>query len=163
MATPIGVHEDVSILTPFLGTWRGLGEGDYPTIEPFAYVEEAVFDHVGKPFISYDRKTRHATEGYPMHAECGWLRPGGDTRMEWMISQPTGIVEVNEGLVETTETGVAIDVVSTFIGLSGTAKRVKAMRRRYEVAGDELVYDVWMAYGELPVTHHLHATLNRVD
>ncbi len=163
MGTPIGVHFDVAQFTPFLGVWRGPGEGAYPTIPSFSYLEEAVFEHVGKPFLEYSRKTRHAVEGHPMHAESGWLRGSTDGRIEWMIAQPTGVVEVLEGTIETTKGGVAIDLSSTTIGLTGSAKRVQATRRRYEVTGDELIYDMYMAYGELPVTHHLHATLQRVD
>ena len=33
-----------------MGTWRGPGEGHYPTIADFGYLEELIFSHVGKPF-----------------------------------------------------------------------------------------------------------------
>ncbi len=152
------LHDDLDQLAALIGTWRGRGDGDYPTIEPFGYLEEVTFEHVGKPFLAYRQKTRHPDEGTPMHAEAGYVRPAGPGRAEWVVAQPTGITEICEG---TFADGV-LDVASTTVALSGTAKRVTATRRRYAFDGDRLVYDVWMAHGEQPVTHHLHAELTRV-
>ncbi|MFT5222003.1 MAG: hypothetical protein ACI867_000300 [Glaciecola sp.] len=114
------------------------------------------FGHVGKPFLSYTQRTRHAELGHPLHAESGYVRIA-EGRAEWTIAQPTGIVEVLEGAFD----GLCLDVASSLVGLTATAKRVLATRRRYEVVGDRLVYDVWMAHADQHVTHHLHAELER--
>ena len=78
-----------------------------------------------------------------------------------MIAQPTGIVEVLEGTIEVTDGGAVLDVVGRPVVSTSTAKRVQSTRRHYEVDGDVLTYDFWMAHAELPVTHHLHAELHR--
>lgn len=50
---PLELHPHLRALAPLLGAWQGRGTGEYPTIEPFEYLEEVVFSHVGKPFLVY--------------------------------------------------------------------------------------------------------------
>lgn len=58
-------------LSPLLGSWAGRGAGKYPTIRPFEYLEEVVFAHVGKPFLTYTQQTRAVADGKPLHSETG--------------------------------------------------------------------------------------------
>ena len=74
------LHEDLRPLAFLLGTWRGEGRGEYPTIDPFSYVEELTFDHVGDTFLCYQESSWSPEDGAPIHLERGFLRPGG-TRM----------------------------------------------------------------------------------
>lgn len=145
------------LIGSFAGTWEGEGEGHYPTIEPFGYRERVVLEPLpGKPVLAYTQRTRHAGDGRPLHAESGFLRwsEGGP---ELLVAQPTGVVEVYEGTWE----GTVLDLRATTIGLAATAKRVRALRRRFEVGGDLLVYDLWMAHADTPEHHHLRAELRR--
>ncbi|MDP9023604.1 MAG: FABP family protein [Actinomycetota bacterium] len=148
---------DLGTLQRLLGTWQGQGTGHYPTIDDFAYVERVTFEHLGKPFLVYTQRTRHRDDGRPLHAESGFLRHGQPGRVELLIAQPTGIVEVYEGPYD----GTVMDIRATTIGLAATAKPVRSVRRRFHVDGELLSYDVWMAHGDTPETHHLHAELRR--
>ena len=47
------LHEAVGKISWLLGKWKGEGCGVYPTISPFMYGEEIVFNHVGQPMLSY--------------------------------------------------------------------------------------------------------------
>ena len=76
-------HPALEPLTFLLGTWRGGGAGHYPTIEPFEYVEEISFVHVGKPWLLYTQRTRHAVEDRPLHAETGYFGRPATASWKW--------------------------------------------------------------------------------
>ena len=150
------VHQEIAHLTFLLGTWRGKGAGQYPTIESFEYLEETVFDHVGKPFLTFVQRTKHL-DGTPLHTESGYLRPAGENGAEFVLSIPSGIMESLEGTVS----GTSLDLASVDIVRTTTAKEVTDTARTYTVDGDTLTYDISMAAVGQPLTHHLHAQLQR--
>lgn len=153
------LHPDCEQLAFLLGVWRGAGQGSYPTIEAFGYNEEVVFGHVGKPFLAYSQKTKHAVTGAPLHAESGYVRAIGGERIEFVVVQPSGIVELHSGTVEGRSLALELDGVHTTPG----AKSVTDVHRRIWVdeANSEtaLQYEVSMAAVGESLTHHLRATL----
>ena len=149
-------------LAPLLGTWRGPGEGSYPTIDDFAYTEELVFGHMGKPFLSMVQRSHHRSTGAPLHAEAGYLRALPDDVVELTVAQPSGIVEVDVGSVTPTLDGLVVELESARVGLTPTAKSVTAVRRRLSLAGPTLVSELWMAaVGEADLIHHLRSEMSR--
>jgi len=155
------LHPLCEPLRPLLGTWRGDGDGHYPTVEPFGYVEEVSFGHVGKPFLAYSQRTKHATDGRPLHAETGYLRMPRPTRVEFVVAHPTGIVEVATGHFD----GARMWLRSTLVVGTDTAKDVTTVERDFEIdaspGGDVLRYALRMAAVGVPLTHHLAAELRR--
>jgi hypothetical protein len=161
------VHPDIEVVSPLLGTWSGRGSGEYPTIDGFEYDETIIFAHVGKPFVSYVQRTRAADDGRPLHAESGYLRVPSQGLAEFVIAQPTGINEVLEGFAAPNSPGATdtliVDVRSTTVALTSSAKDVTRTERTIEVTGDVLRYTFRMAAVGEPLTHHLSATLHRID
>jgi hypothetical protein len=155
------LHPDVEILAPLLGTWSGTGAGRYPTIDPFDYREEVTFGHVGKPFLAYRQATVRLDTGLPAHAEAGYLRGTGGNRVELVLAHPTGIAELAEGDVVTTETGLALRLASVAVARTATAKEVTRVDRTITVEGDVLRYELSMAAVGQPHQHHLAAELQR--
>ena len=157
-AAPLAeLHPALAPVAFLLGTWRGDGSGHYPTIDSFGYVEEIAFVHAGKPWLLYTQRTRHATEGRPLHAETGYWRPIADDIVEVVMAYPTGHVEIAEGSVD----GTSVVVGTTSLAATPTAKRVDRVERRITVDGDELRYTLAMAAVGKPLTPHLEATLRR--
>jgi hypothetical protein len=155
------LHPGVTALAPLLGTWAGKGAGEYPTIEPFEYLEEVTFGHVGKPFLSYGQKTKAVDDGRPLHAETGYLRMPAPGRVELILAHPTGITEILEGTLSVTGSSIDMELTATTIGLSASAKEVATLERSLHIVGDQLTYTMRMGAVGQPLQHHLSATLHR--
>ena len=154
------LHPLCEPLRPLLGTWSGRGHGEYPTIESFDYQEEITFAHVGKPFVSYVQRTKLESTGLPSHTEAGYLRAVGDDEYEFVISSPTGLVEIDRATVSP-GAPFSIEVTATAVHRTPRAKPVTGLVRRITVDGDVLRYDFSMAAMGHPLTHHLRAELRR--
>jgi hypothetical protein len=162
VTAPPDLHPALEPLAVLVGTWEGEGSGHYPTIDPFTYGERVTFAHTGKPFLTYQQVTWRAEDGSPLHAEVGYLRavPGvaiGALAVEWVLAHPTGIAEVEEGRL----VGDTIELTTTTLGRTATAKPVRSLRRQLVLGEDTLRYDLWMAHADIPETHHLTAQLHR--
>lgn len=153
------LHDAVAPLAGLVGTWSGTGRGDYPTIEPFDYAETVTIAHVGKPFLSYMQRTQHPATGAPMHTESGYFRMAGPDRVELVVAQPTGVVEILEGTLD----AGTIRLHTTLVGRTGTAKDIAEVERELTVRDDLLSYVVRMAAVGSPLTDHLFGELARVS
>lgn len=160
------LHPDIAALEPLLGTWSGTGTGEYPTIDTFEYDETVTFGHVGKPFLAYAQRTSAVDDGRPLHAETGYWRIPQPSLAELILAHPTGITEVLEGFAAPNMPGgdtLIVDVRSSSIARSASAKEVVASERTFEITGDTMRYTMRMAAVGQPLQHHLSATLTRVD
>jgi len=156
-----GLHPDVALLAALVGSWAGQGAGEYPTIEPFHYLEEITFGHIGKPFLTYSQRTKSTDDGRPLHGETGYVRVPSPGRVEWILAHPTGVTEIEEGTFSVGESTIEMDLMASAIGLSDSAKHVSALCRSIRIDGDELTYTLRMAAVGRPLQHHLAATLHR--
>ena len=122
----LSLHESLSPLAFLLGTWRGEGAGEYPTIDPFLYEEELGFDHVGDTFLLYQQASWSPADGAPIHFERGFLRPGAPGRLELTLAHPIGLTEIAEGSLD----GTNFELTSTDVGRTTTGLTTTAVIRR---------------------------------
>ncbi|XP_076892476.1 peroxynitrite isomerase Rv2717c-like [Bidens hawaiensis] len=152
------VHPAVEPLSYLIGTWRGEGEGGFPTISSFAYGEELNFTHPGnKPVIAYTQKTWKLNSGEPIHAESGYWRPKPDGTIEVVIAQSTGLVEIQKGTYDAEN-----KVVKLQSELVGNASKVKEITRVFTLVNEELSYVVEMATNLTSLQPHLKASLKKL-
>lgn len=153
------LHPGLTAVANLIGTWRGEGAGEYPTINSFTYTEEVTFTDVGKPFLHYIQRT-WSPAGAPMHTETGYFRVVEGAGVEFVLAQPTGQTELAQGSLVATEHGFACTLESHVVN-SASAKQVDSTRRRLELNGDTLTTSFAMAAVGVPMTHHLGSTLHR--
>lgn len=154
----VGVHPGVVALSYLLGTWRGQGEGGFPTISTFQYGEELHFSHPGnKPVIAYSQKTWKLNSGEPMHAEAGYWRPKPDGTLEVVISQSTGLLELQKGTYNAQD-----KVVKLHSELVANASKVREISRVFKLVNGELSYVVEMATSLTSLQPHLKASLKKL-
>jgi hypothetical protein len=153
------LHAELGPLAFLIGTWRGSGRGEYPTIEPFDYEEELTFEHVGDTFLLYQQWSWSPGDGAPIHFERGFLRPGKDRCIELTLAHPLGLTEVSEGMLE----GTSFELTAKDVGRTSTGMDVIGVIRRYRVDGDDMSYVTDMATERTPMAVHLEASLRRVQ
>ena len=158
---PPSLHRDLAPLALLLGEWSGPGRGSYPGIEDFDYLETLHFGHAGKPFLTYAQRTFHAGDGRALHVETGYLRPAGAGRVELVVAQPTGVVEIDEGTLDTAGGDLEIRLGSRFVGLTSSAKEVTEVGRTLSLDGGVLRTTLAMAAVGHSLTHHLASELRR--
>jgi hypothetical protein len=140
------------------GTWQGRGRGQYPTVAPFDYEEEATFSPTGKATLAYQQRTWSPADGRPLHSEAGYWRLAGPGRVELVVAHPTGLVEVAEGSFN----GRLMQLRSLLVGRTPTAKQVSGTQRQLWVEGDVLGYRLSMAAVGVGLRPHLEAELRRL-
>ncbi len=152
------LHPDVEQVAFILGRWEGRGRGDYPTIEPFEYLETVWFEAgPGKPWVAYRQATKNAITGEPLHAEYGYIRVLPAHRLEAVIASPTGLAEIHTGVVD----GTHMHLRTGHVEATPMAKEVVDVERHLRVEGDTLRYRLSMAAVGLELQHHLEAELTR--
>lgn len=150
------LHPDLEPLAFLIGSWAGVGRGEYPTIESFRYAEQVEFSPgPGKPFLAYVQRTQ-TTDGEPLHSEAGFLRMTG-SGPELVIAQPTGLAEAHSGTLD----GQILALQSLAVASTPEAKDVREVQRQLRVVGGVLHYRLELAYAEVPLTLHLEAELRR--
>ncbi len=159
---PDNLHPNCAPLAWMLGTWRGNGHGDYPTIEKFEFGQELIFTHDGRPFFHYmarawivDDQGEKVRDGA---IETGFVRCPEPGKVEVVLTHNTGFAEVWYGTAGEAKMEITTDAVVR----TETAKEVVAGHRLYGYVEGDLLYAYDMGAVGQAVQPHLWARLRRV-
>jgi hypothetical protein len=162
------LHPALLSLLPFIGFWRGRGQGGYPSVEDFDFAQEITISHDGRPFLAYESRAwildDESKPVRPVNREVGWWRPVTDDQgratddMEATMCTPTGIMELYLGKV----TGTRLEMEADAIVRSPTAKEVTAGHRLFGIVEGALLYAQEIAAEGRSLEPHLSARLIRV-
>jgi hypothetical protein len=158
---PEDLHPDCARVAWLLGTWRGNGHGDYPTIEPFQFGQECIFTHDGRPFFHYLSRSWivDGTGATVRNAaiETGFLRPKPDGGFEWLLTHHTGFVEIWHGTVD----GPKLEMSTDAVARTSSAKEYVAGHRLYGLVEGDLLWAFDMAAVGQELQPHLWGRLIR--
>ncbi|GAA0814808.1 FABP family protein [Spirilliplanes yamanashiensis] len=161
------LHPALLGLLPFIGLWRGRGQGGYPGVDDFNFAQEIRISHDGRPFLHYEsRSWKLGDDSEPsglLSREIGWWRPitrnGNATdELEALMASPTGVMELYLGQAKGTQLEMATDAVLR----SPTATEVTAGHRLFGIVEGALLYAQEMAAEGHGLFPHLSARLIRV-
>jgi hypothetical protein len=155
-----GSEPELGALAALLGTWRGGGRGEYPTMDSFPFEEETRFWHPGAGFLYYHLRSWDPASGDHLHSELGFWRPAPGGRVDVTFAHPLGLTEIAEGTIADGEVRLSSRSVER---TSENASPVTALERRYTISGDVLEYEVLMATERVPLALHITGALRRVD
>jgi len=160
---PDNIHPQCARLAWLIGTWVGNGHGHYPTIEPFSFGQEVIFQQDGRPFIHYFSRSWLVNEEgetiRPAAQETGFLRPQEDGTIEWVMSHNLGFVEVWHG--ELHPERPSFEVVTDAVARTASAKEYTGGKRLYGYVEGDLAYAYDMAAMGQELQPHLWAKLQR--
>ena len=151
------------LLHLLIGEWTGTGKGEFPTIEPFEYLETLTFAGDHRPFVHYEEKTQRRSPGQtdyvPSHWESGFVRLLPNGEVELVNTQSGGRMERLTGSLEATEAGLILRLQSTSFM---NDMRMVETSRTITVERDNLHYTQSMQTNAVPgPAHHVEARLKR--
>lgn len=161
------LHPALLGLLPFVGLWRGRGQGGFPDVEDFDFAQEIRISHDGRPFLAYESRAWILdADSKPVRMagrELGFWRPvlvddrPGD-EMEATMMTPTGVTELYLGRV----TGTRLEMVTDAVVRTPSAKEVTAGHRLFGIVDGALLYAHEMSAMGHTLEPHLSARLLRI-
>jgi hypothetical protein len=145
-----------------IGEWEGAGVVGYPTIESAHFGQEISVTHDGRPFLEWQSRTwlldEQGNKVRPLARELGFWRPLENNEVEFLLTHPTGIVEMYHG----TTSPAKIEIRTDGVIRSPHAKDYRAAARMYGLVNSDMMWVMDMAAVDQPLQSHVSAQLKRV-
>ena len=149
------------LVAPFegwLGRWEGDGRGLWDGVPPFRYRERLVVEALpGRALLRLTQRTTVGDSTELSHSEVGYLRLLPDQQLELLVAVPSGYVEIHTGRLRE---GV-IELSLQTLGVTPSARPLRVVRRRMELADGTLHNSVGIAVHDEEVAPHVESWLRR--
>jgi hypothetical protein len=162
------LHPALLGLLPFVGLWRGRGQGGFPSDEDYNFAQEVRISHDGRPFLRFESRSWLLDEdSQPAGmwlAESGFWRPvlvdgRASDEMEATIVTPEGTAELYLGkTIGTTRLEMAADAVA----YTPSGLHVTGAHRLFGIVEGALLYAHEMAVDDSGMRPHMSARLLRI-
>jgi hypothetical protein len=162
------LHPSLLGLLPFIGLWRGRGQGGFPAEEDYDFAQEIRISHDGRPFLEYasrswllDDDSKPAGEWI---IERGFWRPvlqdGRATDdMEATMISPDGVAELYVGKVIGT---TRLEMEADAIAYTPSGQHVTGSHRLLGIIEGALLYAYEQGVDGGPLQPHMSARLLRI-
>src|SRR5512132_981370 len=151
----VDMPRELAPLAWLIGRWEGAGVVGYPTIESAHFGQEIVARHDGRPFLEWHSRTwlldEKGAKVRPLATELGFWRPLPDNEVEFLLTHPTGIVELYYG----TTSPAKIELHTDGVLRSPHAKDYAAGTRMYGYVNSNLLWVMDMAAMGQPLQSHV--------
>jgi hypothetical protein len=162
------LHPSLLGLLPFIGLWRGRGQGGFPAEEDYNFAQEVRISHDGRPFLKYEsRAWLLDDDSQPLGqwiTELGFWRPvlvGGRATddMEATMINPDGVAELYLGKVIGT---TRLEIEADAIAHTPSGQHVTAGQRLFGIVEGALLYAHELAIDDSGQLPHMSARLLRI-
>ncbi|MFG1989551.1 FABP family protein [Actinoplanes sp. NPDC048988] len=162
------LHPALLGLLPFVGLWRGRGQGGFPEDQDYDFAQEVRISHDGRPFLRWDSRSwllNDASEATgEWIVESGFWRPvlndGRATdEMEATMITADGVAELYVGKVIGT---TRLEMEADAIAYVPSGLHVTGGQRLFGIVEGALLYAHEQAVDESGLRPHMSARLLRI-
>jgi THAP4-like, heme-binding beta-barrel domain len=151
------------LVAPFegwLGRWEGEGRGLWYGVPPFRYRESLVVEALpGRALLRLTQRTTVGDSTELSHSEVGYLRLLPELQLELLVAVPSGYVEIHTGRLQER----VVELSPQTLGVTPSARPLRVVRRRMELADGTLHNSVAIAVHDEEVAPHVESWLRRRD
>ncbi len=161
-------------LTWVLGNWKGKGNGGFPTLRPFEYMDHMRFKVIDEAFeiepLIHFEEIAWVIEGTKTifkHWETGYFKPTPDGRLQLYICHNTGRIEITYGFyleLDLEKRSFKLEFESDFIRNDEGTIATMASKRILMYDGSKLKYNLEMSTSDVRgLRSHLTSVLESVE
>ncbi len=162
------LHPALLGLLPFVGLWRGRGQGGFPAEQDYDFAQEVRISHDGRPFLKFESRSwlldDESNAIGEWETELGFWRPvlvagrPGD-EMEATMITPDGVAEIYVGK---TIGPTRLELEADAIAYTPSGRHVTAGQRLFGIVDGALLYAHELAIDDSGPRPHMSARLLRI-